>query len=99
MITACRLAGFFAAHAIWCVSDSEMLIPMFAHTTFDGGRRMDRLVMGDLAEAVAVGWRKLLAWINCEDFDTNAVLSSFFNGVSEHEKGAAIWNASLDESI
>lgn len=41
---------------------------------------------------------KLLAWDNCEDFDTDLALQAFFNGVAKHEKGAEIWNRCLDES-
>lgn len=33
MITASELAGFIAAHAIWCVSDADGLVPMVAFTT------------------------------------------------------------------
>jgi hypothetical protein len=32
MITASELAGFIAAHAIWCVSDADRLTPMVAFT-------------------------------------------------------------------
>jgi hypothetical protein len=60
MITASKLAGFFAAHAIWCVSDSESLIPMLGYTTEDGKRHMDRLIVGDdLAASVAYGKKKV----------------------------------------
>lgn len=41
---------------------------------------------------------KLLGWKNCDDFDMNAALQSFFEGVDGHEKGAKIWNDCLDES-
>ena len=162
MITASKLAGFFAAHAIWCVSDGETLVPMLAYTTEDNERKMDRLVINDdLQASVAYGKEKLesnemdandsvllydgripigkekvdaiiiemrayfspgseavmaipytpkqtgkfrvhkpklLGWKNCEDFDMQAALESFFGGVSEHEKGAKIWNDCLDES-
>jgi hypothetical protein len=161
MITASKLAGFFAAHAIWCVSDGETLTPMLAYTTADDERKMDRLVSDDLATSVAYGKEKLdsnemnandavllydgripigkekvdaiiidmrayfspgseavmavpytpktsgkfrvhkpklLGWKNCDDFDMNAALQSFFEGVDGHEKGAKIWNDSLDES-
>jgi hypothetical protein len=33
MITASELAGFIAAHAIWCVSDADGLVPMVAFST------------------------------------------------------------------
>ena len=162
MITASKLAGFFAAHAIWCVSDGETLTPMLAYTTEDDERKMERLVVEDDLEAsVALGKRKLdsnemdamdavllydgripigkekvdaiivemrayfspdseavmavpytpkasgkfrvhkpklLGWKNCEDFDMNAALQSFFEGVDGHGKGAKIWNDCLDES-
>ena len=64
MITASKLAGFFAAHAIWCVSDAdgEPLIPMLAFTTPDGKRQMARLVVeDDLETSVACGKEKLAA--------------------------------------
>jgi hypothetical protein len=59
MITAFRLAGFFAAHAIWCVSDGETLIPMLAYTTEQDERKMERLVSNDPAAAVASGKQRL----------------------------------------
>ena len=162
MITASELAGFFAAHAIWCVSDGETLVPMLAYTTADNERQMERLAIDDDLEAsvafgkeklasndmdasdavllydaripigdekldaiiiemrayfapdseaiVAVPYTpkssgefrvhkpKLLAWKNCDEFDMNASLQSFFKGVAGHEQGAAIWDACLDES-
>ena len=162
MIAAFKLAGFFAAHAIWCVSDGETLIPILAYTTEDEGRMMERLIVeDDLSASVAVGKEKLLAnemdaidavllydgripigeekvdaiiieirayfspdseaimavpytpnvsgrfrvhkpkllaWENCEDFDMNAALESFFEGVDGHEKGSKVWNDCLDES-
>jgi hypothetical protein len=41
---------------------------------------------------------KLLAWTNCEDFDMNAALTAFFQGVDAHEQGSKIWSERLDES-
>src|SRR5215475_9631314 len=59
MITASKLAGFFAAHAIWCVCDGETLIPMLAYTT-DDERAMERIIINDDLEAsVAYGKEKL----------------------------------------
>lgn len=162
MVTACKLAGFFAAHAIWSVSDGETLIPMFAFTKADDKREMERLVVTDDLEAsvtygreklesnpmdaddavllfdgrIPVGTEKLdaiiiemrayfspdsqaalaipytpkssgrfrvhkpklLVWKNCDDFDMNAVLQSFFEGVDSHEQGARIWSDCLDQS-
>lgn len=59
MILAAELAGFFAAHAIWCVSDADGLTPMVAFATEDGKRQMDRLAMDDAGDAVAFGRRRL----------------------------------------
>lgn len=162
MITASTLAGFFAAHAIWCVSDGETLTPILGYTTVDEQRTMERLVINDDLEAsvsfgkekllsnemdavdavllydgripignekvdaiiiemrayfspgseavMAVPYTpkasgqfrvhkpKLLAWKDCEDFDMNVALESFWEGVFRHEKGAKIWNDCIDES-
>jgi hypothetical protein len=162
MITASKLAGFFAAHAILSVSDGETFTPMLAYTTENDERKMERLVVNnDLAASVAFGKDKLgsnemdandavlvydgripignekvdaiiiemrayfspdseavmavpytpkqsgrfrvhkpklLGWKNCDDFDMNTALQSFFEGVDSHEKGAKIWNDCLDES-
>lgn len=59
MITASELAGFIAAHAIWCVSDGDGLVPMVAFTTEDGQRKLERLVLDDAAAAVEHGRRRL----------------------------------------
>lgn len=60
MIAVSRLAGFFAAHAIWSVSDGETLVPMLAYTTADDERKMERLVIDeDLEASVAYGKGKL----------------------------------------
>jgi hypothetical protein len=161
MITASKLAGFFAAHAIWSVSESDSLTPMLAYTGEDDMRKLIRLASDDTASAVAEGQRrladndmdavdavlvydgritlddakcdaiilelrtyfspdseamiaipytpksagkfrvhkpKLLSWEHCDDFDTDAAFEEFFAGVDEHEQGAKIWNAALDES-
>jgi len=39
-----ELAGFFGAHAIWCVSDGGPLIPLVAYQSQDGKRGSDRFV-------------------------------------------------------
>lgn len=41
---------------------------------------------------------KLVMWNNCDDFDVDAAIESFFNGIASHERGAKVWNDSLDES-
>jgi hypothetical protein len=162
MVTAFELAGFFSAHAIWSICDGETLCPIFAYTTLEGERRMERLVINDDLEAsVAYGKEKLesnemdandavllfdgritlggekidaivveirayfsptsrsviaipytpatagkflvhkpkvLQWKNCEDFEMNAALEAFFNGVARHTAAAKVWNDALDES-
>ena len=56
MLTTAKLAGFFAAHAIWSVSDGETLVPMFAYIGKDDKTFMDRLVIeDDLEKSVAYG--------------------------------------------
>jgi hypothetical protein len=59
MITASELAGFIAAHAIWCVSDADGLTPMVAFTTEDGQRKLERLVFDDAGAAVEHGRKRL----------------------------------------
>ena len=44
MITASHLAGFFGAHAIWCISDGETLIPMLGYTDENDKRILNRPV-------------------------------------------------------
>ena len=61
MITASKLAGFFAAHAIWSVSEGETLIPMLAYTRESDDRTMERFVGDDLAQSVGEAKRKLAA--------------------------------------
>lgn len=59
MLTAAHLAGSIAAHAIWCVSDQDGLIPMLAFTTEHGERKLERLVQDDVGAAVEHGRRQL----------------------------------------
>ncbi|PQO30064.1 hypothetical protein [Blastopirellula marina] len=160
MIEAAELGGFFAAHAIWCVSDGDLLVPILAYATPDGERQMERLQHDDMEIAVEAGMKRLeanemaaddgvlvfdgcvtldeksldaiilehraflwpdsklvvavpyvplesgqfkvrrpilLAYENCDDCDPDLAMRSFFHGVSEHEKGAEVWNNCLDE--
>ena len=55
MEAATELAGFFAAHAVWSVSDGEALMPLVAYETADGKRQMYRLVSERFEEGVASG--------------------------------------------
>jgi hypothetical protein len=59
MITTSELAGFMAAHAIWCVSDADSLTPMLAFTTEDGQRKLERPAGEDMRAAVERGRRRL----------------------------------------
>jgi hypothetical protein len=52
MITAAKLGGFFAAHAIWSISEGERLIPMLGYTTESDERTLERFAGEDLAVAV-----------------------------------------------
>lgn len=50
-----RLAGFFAAHGIWSVSDGETLVPLLGYEQTDGSRGMDCFVLDDIADAAHTG--------------------------------------------
>jgi hypothetical protein len=54
-----RLAGFFAAHGIWSVSDGATLIPMLGYEHLNGERGMERFVMGDLGDGANAGLEAL----------------------------------------
>ncbi len=60
MIKSSELAGYFAAHAIWCVSDGEGFIPIFAFTTEAGDKQMQRLAHDNVAEAIEFGKHQLI---------------------------------------
>ena len=105
MITASELAGFFAAHAIWSVSDGATLIPMLAYTVRAYFAPTSTVILavpytpkGDESPRFRVHKPKLLEWSHCEDFDQRRALDAFFRGVDAHEQGAAVWNAALDQS-
>lgn len=55
MEAATELAGFFAAHAVWSVSDGETLIPLVAYETADGKRQMNRMVSERVEDGAAHG--------------------------------------------
>jgi hypothetical protein len=55
METVSEMAGLFAAHAVWSVSDGEILIPIVAYESLDGNRQMIRLVTDRVEEGVARG--------------------------------------------
>ncbi len=77
-----KLAGYFAAHAVWSVSDGEMLVPLLAFVKFDGVREMARLEGADIAEAVKAG----RSWLeNNPDAAQRAVL--IYDGYVTRENG------------
>ena len=49
---AVELAGFFAAHGIWCVSDGEPLTPILAQESAANGRNMLRFAAEQLEDGV-----------------------------------------------
>ena len=161
MEAAIEIAGFFAAHAVWSVSDGEPLIPLIAYELPNGKRQMIRLVADSNDEGVARGkeWivknpdqsvRAILifdGFIMLEDGRTDALIvtvrdftqedaevmlavpyrpaytpegfavhrpkfldftgiepdwqklgDALWRGIEQHEKGAEVWSAHLDES-
>ena len=71
MLDTARLAGFFAAHGIWGVSDGATLIPMLGYEQPNGERGMDRFVMPDVGDGANAG---LEALRRNEHLATRAVL-------------------------
>src|SRR5262245_56542122 len=58
---ALELAGYFGAHALWCVADGSTLVPMLAIQREGGGGELHRLVGEELERAVAMGRERLAA--------------------------------------
>lgn len=56
-----RLAGFFAAHGIWSVSDGATLIPLLGYEHGSGDRGMDRFALGDVGAGAQAGQDALQA--------------------------------------
>jgi hypothetical protein len=52
---AVELAGFFAAHAVWCVCEGETLVPILAFPDQGGAQQFRRLEDERLEDAVARG--------------------------------------------
>lgn len=59
MITAFNLAGFFAAHAIWGVSEGGSLTAMLAYVAKKNERGVDQLVDKDIESTIAFGRKQL----------------------------------------
>ncbi|MGW4125725.1 hypothetical protein [Nocardia sp. NPDC004711] len=54
-------AGFYGAHAIWSVSDSEGLTPLLGYVDADGAEGLERFAFDDVADAVRTGGERLQA--------------------------------------
>src|SRR3990172_8011025 len=61
MERAVELAGFFAAHGIWCVAEGETLVPILAFERADGEQEFRRIEATELQAAVAQGKEWLAA--------------------------------------
>lgn len=59
MEQAIRLAGFFAAHGVWCVADGEALIPLYAFEDAQGARKMERYDADSLDHGAALARARL----------------------------------------
>jgi hypothetical protein len=59
MLTTSKLAGFFAAHAIWGVSEGGSLTPLLAYTAKNDKRGVDQIVDKDIEAMVAFGRKQL----------------------------------------
>lgn len=59
MITASELAGFIAAHAVWCLADADDFTPMLAFTLEDEQRKLERLALDNRSAAVEYGRERL----------------------------------------
>lgn len=59
MEQAIRLAGFFAAHGVWCVAEGEALTPLCAFESAEGARQMQRYACERLEDGVAQARQRL----------------------------------------
>lgn len=66
MITASELAGHFAAHTVWTLSESDTFNPIFAYTSEDDARHMQRLIAPTPQEAIAFGRQRLESTNGCD---------------------------------
>lgn len=65
MLDAIQLAGYFCAHAVWCVADGETLVPILAFQKVDGTQSFRRIEGSELTECVAEG----KAWLAAPPHD------------------------------
>ncbi|MFB7719067.1 hypothetical protein [Nocardia sp. NPDC056100] len=54
-----ELAGFCAAHGIWSVSDSDVLIPLIGYVHADGTKGMERFLDDDVADSAVAAEERL----------------------------------------
>jgi hypothetical protein len=59
ILLAAKLAGILTADAVWCVSEGDILIPIYSYATHDGARRFERIVADKLEDAAAFGKARL----------------------------------------
>jgi hypothetical protein len=59
MFETARLAGFFAAHGIWSVSDGATLTPLVGFEHASGDRGMDRFAHNDVGAGAQAGQEAL----------------------------------------
>ena len=59
MLEAASLAGFASAHAVWCIADGEVLIPLYAYMKDDENVGMERMPGERLEDGVAAGQNML----------------------------------------
>jgi hypothetical protein len=81
MLAAFKLAGYFAAHAIWSVSEEESFVPMFAYEG-ESGKGFQRLVYEDFHDAVLLGRKKL----ESNELDANDAALLFDGRISIEDK-------------
>jgi hypothetical protein len=82
MDSAAKLAGFFAAHGIWCVSDGEVLVPLMGTEATDGTRKMVRFANEKVDQGVAEGKEKL-----SENPEGAALAVLVYDGFVKYEGG------------
>lgn len=61
IVVAAELAGYFVAHAVWCVAEGETLVPILAFQRRTGEREFRRLEGEELQVEVARGQEWLSA--------------------------------------
>ena len=82
MITASKLAGKFAAHAVWCMSDGEILTPMLSYIDENNVSHLERISSDDFASAVEHGRQKL----STNEMDANDAVLIYDGHISIDEE-------------